>query len=241
MLNIRFGYVVARSAFFSFRAIPWANHMNRNKDRYDEEQRYRFALRIMNRMKKASRTRTKVYGKENIPQDETCIFYSNHQGKYDALGILLELDKPCGVLWEKKQAQKIMGRQVCSLLDGVAIDLTDMKDIVQSIARVTEQVRKGKNFLIFPEGGYTPDTHNKLQQFKNGCFSCSLKSKSTIVPVAIYDSYKAMNSNTLERVTTQVHFLPSIPYSEYGNMTKAQISNMVRDRIQEKMSVLSSI
>lgn len=241
MLNLRFISVVIKSSLYSFRALLRADYMIHNKDNYSDNERYEYARQIMNKMRRCSRTTTKAFGKENIPIDETCIFYSNHQGKYDALGILLELEKPCSVLWEKKQAKKIMGKQVCELIDGVAIDLTDIRDIVRSIANVTERVRNGRNFLIFPEGGYEADTHNTLQDFKSGCFSCSLKSKTTIVPVAIYDSYKAMNSNTFEKVTTQVHFLKPIPFCEYGHMNKNQICEMVKNRIQEKMSALESM
>ena len=241
MFNLRFKYVVATHGFYVCHIIPRANYMLKHKEKYSVGDRFEFAKKIMDHLRKRSRTETVVYGKENIPGDETCIFYSNHQGKYDALGILLQLEKPCGVLWEKKQSQRLLSKQVCRLIEGVPIDLTDIREMVRSIAKVTEDVRNGRNYLIFPEGGYEDDTHNSLQEFKQGCFSCSLKSGATIVPIAIYDSYKAMNSNTFEKVTTQVHFLKPIPYSEYAHMNKGQLADMVKDRIAGKLTTLTSI
>ena len=214
MLNLRFKYVVASSGLFVLWAVPKANKM----------------------IRKRARTTTVVTGKENIPSDGGCIFYSNHQGKYDALGILLALDKPCGMLFGKVQASRLLSRQVVGLVEGVVIDLTDPRDEVRAIRKVTEEVGKGRDFLIFPEGGYT-DNKNKLQEFHTGCFSCTLKTKKPVVPVCIYDSYKSMNSNTFERVETQVHFLKPI----YYGMKKSQLAQLVKDRIQEKLNEIEGI
>ena len=104
---------------------------------------------------------------------------------------------------------------------------------------VTKQVKSGRNFLIFPEGGYT-DNKNELQEFQAGCFSCSLQTKTPIVPVVLYDSYKSMNSNTFERVDTQVHFLKPILYSEYGELNKKEVAALVKSRIAERLDEIKS-
>lgn len=235
-LNLRFKYVVASSGFFVAHNIPKANYMIKHREKYDDEKCYRMACKIMNHMRRRSRTKTYVYGKENIPE-ENCILYSNHQGKYDALGILLGFNKPCGVLFGKKQGQRLVAKQTVGLLKGELIDLDDMKDVVRAIRNVGKKVKEGMNFLIFPEGGYN-DNKNELQDFQSGCFDCSLKSKKPILPVVIYDSYKSMNSNSFKKVTTQVHFLKPIPFEEYGNLNKAEIAELVKKRISEKMAVI---
>lgn len=234
MLNLRFKWVVLSSLFYVIYAVPKAEHMLRHRDKYTDRQRYDFAREIVDHMRKRARTVTKVYGLENVPKEKGYIMYSNHQGKYDALGILLSLEEPCGVLWEKKQASRFLSRQVCSLINGVAIDLSDMRAKVRAIKEVSERVKAGQNFLIFPEGGYA-DNHNELQNFFSGCFACSQAGKGAIVPVAIYDSYKSMNSDTFEKVTTQVHFLPPIYYPEYQGMKKPEICELVKSRIAAKL------
>ena len=225
-------------------SVPIANYMIKHPEKYSEEKRYKWALMIINSMRRRSFTKTKVYGKENIPNKENqsggTIFYANHQGKYDALGILLAMEKPCSVLWGKISAEKFVARQVCQLVDGVVIDLDDMKDKVTSILKVIEKVKTGKNMLIFPEGGYEEDTHNNLQEFKAGCFSCSLKTKTPIVPIAIYDSYKAMNGNSFWPATTEIHFLEPIYYEEYGELKKNELAELVKSRIQEKMDEIKN-
>ena len=166
--------------------------------------------------------------------------YSNHQGKYDALGILLSLEQKCGVLWEKKQASRLLSRQICGLIEAVQIDLGNTKEKLRAILKVTKRVQDGKNMLVFPEGGYG-DNKNDLQEFHSGCFHCALHSKVPVVPVVIYDSYKAMNSNTFEPVTTQVHFLPAIFPSEYEGMTKRQLCDLVKERISKKMMAIKEL
>ena len=234
MLNLRFKWVVAINGLYALITVPIANHVIDHKEKYSAARRFKLACRMINHMRRCSRTATRVYGVENIPKEKGIIFYSNHQGKYDPLGILLALKRPCGVLWEKKQANRLLSKQVCRLLEGVDIDLTDPREKVRSIHKVTEVVKDGRDFLIFPEGGYT-NNHNELQQLQSGCFSCSLRSEGPIVPVVIYDSYKAMNSNTFEKVITQVHFLKAIFFEEYGNLTKQQLADLVKSRIAEKL------
>jgi len=230
---------VASNGLYALITVPVANYVIGHKEKYSAMQRFKLAYRMINHMRRCSRTATRVYGVENIPREKGSIFYSNHQGKYDALGILLALKRPCGVLWEKKQANRLLSKQVCRLLEGVDIDLTDPRDKVRSIHKVTEAVKGGRDFLIFPEGGYT-NNHNELQQFQSGCFSCSLRSRGPVVPVVIYDSYRAMNSNTFEKVITQVHFLKAILFEEYGSLTKQQVAELVKSRIAERLEEIKA-
>lgn len=238
MKNFRFKFVIAVNFFYILRTIPKINRMLKS-DKYTDQEYFDYAYKIINRVRKKARTRTDTFGLENVPKEDGYILYSNHQGKYDALGILLSLEgRPCSVLWEKKQATRLLSRQIVGLIRAIPIDLTDMKEKVRAISEVTKEVSEGRSFLIFPEGGYK-DNHNNLQEFQHGCFSVALKSKAPIVPVAIYDSYKSLNSNTLERVVTQVHFLKPIYKEEYEGLSKQELSELVKARIAEKLNEIA--
>ena len=217
MKNLRFKFVVATSPLFVATHIPRANYMIKHKEKYTEQQRYDFAMKI--------------------EKDGGYIMYANHQGKYDALGIMLAHPKPCAMLWEEKSADRLVARQVCGLVEGTTISFEDPKQQIGALKTIAERVKDGKPYLIFPEGGYT-DNKNELQEFKSGCFSCSLKSKTPMVPVVIYDSWRSMDTNTFEKVRTQVYFLPPIPYEEYGKLRKHDVCELVKKRIQEKLDEL---
>ena len=49
-----------------------------------------------------------------------------------------------------------------------------------------------------------------------------------------------MNSNTFEKVDTQVHFLKPILYSEYGNLKKKEIAELVKSRIDERLKEIKA-
>lgn len=221
------------------RQVPIANNMIANKGCYSVAERFAYAKEIIEGLKRRSRTMTMVFGKENLPKDSNYIMYSNHQGKYDALGILYALDEPSSVLFGKVQAERLLSRQVCGLLDAVVIDRTDVKDVVRSMREITELVKNNRNILIFPEGGYT-DNKNELQDFQTGCFACSIKSERPIVPVVLFDSWKSMNSNSFKRVVTQVHFLPPIPFEEFRDMKKREVAELVKNRIATKLEEIKA-
>lgn len=239
MKNKRFVVAVARQILVLLFVCPIADEMIKHRKKVGENRCYKLAYSIVDKLRRDSNTKTAVYGSENIPEKDGFVVYSNHQGKYDALGIVLAIKRPIGVLWAKKSANHPLAREVCGLLGGVIIDLDDIKDKMTAIMTVTEEVKDGRNFLIFPEGGYT-DNKNTMQEFNHGCFHCSLRSRTPIVPVCIYDSYKAMNSETFEKVVTQVHFLQPIPYEEYAGMKKAEVGELVYQRISEKLEELNA-
>ncbi len=234
MKDFRFFFVAATGAPFSLYAIPKANYMIKHRDRYGRARCMKFAVRIIDHMRRRSRTVTEVYGRENLPIEGGFALYSNHQGKYDALGILLAVKRPCSVLWEAKRADRLLARQIAGLIEAVTIDLSDLRDKARAIQAVTKEVREGRNYLIFPEGGYCGN-QNRLQEFQGGCFSISQRSKTPMVPVAIYDSYKAMNGNSLKRARTQIHFLPPVPYEEYKDLSKKELALLVKERIAQKL------
>lgn len=239
MKQLRFKYTVATSLLFALVNIRKAHKMMKNTEKYSEEDRYALALKMMNHMRKRSRTETDVFGEENLIEDGGYILYSNHQGKYDALGILLCHKKPCRVLWERHAANRFLARECNELLGGQTIELDDVRDSVRVLRTIAEEVKQGKRYLIFPEGRYDGNK-NELLDFKTGCFYCSLNSRAPIIPVAIYDSYKAMDTNNFKKVKTEVHYLKPIFFEEYGKMTKAEIAELVKSRIRDKLAAIKA-
>ena len=99
------------------------------------------------------------------------------------------------------------------------------------IADVSEEVKKGRNYVIFAEGTRSRNG-NEVQEFKGGSFKAATKAKCPIVPVALIDSFKPFDTNTISSVTVQVHFLKPVCYEEYKNMKTKEIAKLVQERIQ---------
>lgn len=60
-----------------------------------------------------------------------------------------------------------------------------------------------------------------------------MKAQCPIVPVALIDSYKPFDVNSIEKIKVQVHFLEPICYEEYKDMKSVEIAKEVKIRIEK--------
>ena len=139
-------------------------------------------------------------------------------------------EDPCSVVIDDAKSHGMLVKQFIDLIQGKRLVKDDLRQSAAIIKELAEETKKGRRFIIFPEGGYYKN-HNAVGEFKPGCFKSAVRAKAPIVPVALIDSYRAFEEWTLKPVVTQVHFLKAIPYDEYKNMSTAEIANVVRDRI----------
>lgn len=210
--------------------IPKMAYRARHTERYSEESRYAYARLAIRRMMRAGRISTKRYGTENLPKEGGYLLCPNHQGKYDALGIMISHDRPCSVVIDDARSHGLLVKQFIDLVQGKRLKKNDVRQSMKIIRELAEDTKKGRRFIIFPEGGYFHN-HNTVGEFKPGCFKSAVKAKAPIVPVALIDSYRVFEEWSLRKVETQVHFLQAIPYEEYQGMNTAEIANLVRERI----------
>lgn len=233
---IKFIYVILMNLFRAPYIIPKMRREADHPERYSEEKRYHLARHVIRLMKLSGGIRTKVFGVENLPEEGGYMMYPNHQGKYDALGIIYTHPKPCSFIMDKAKSNTILVREFLDLLQGKRLDKKDVRQALTVINEVSEEVKKGRRYILFPEGGYEFNNCNKVCDFKAGSFKIALKTKAPIVPVALIDSYKVFNSFTLGPVTTQVHYLKPILFEEYGQLKTPEIAGMVKRQIEEKIT-----
>lgn len=200
-------------------------------DRYSEKERYELLQYIDNRAIRGGNIKIEAYGLENIPKENGFMFFPNHQGLYDVLAILDVCPKPFSVVAKKEIANIQFLKQVFACMKAYMIDRDDIKQSLQVIINVTNEVKKGRNYLIFPEGTRSKNG-NELLEFKGGSFKAATKAKCPIIPVALIDSFKPFDTNTTSQVTVQVHFLKPLYYEDYKDMNTKEIAALVRERIQ---------
>lgn len=237
---LRLFYVIFISLPFVVYYMIKVIYYIRHDGKYTEEERYRLAKKLIRIMMHNGRIHTISYGQDKLPKENGYVMFPNHQGKYDALGIISAHERPCTVVVDDKVSHALITSQFIDLLKGVRLDKTDMRKQVKSIRGIAEEVKKGRNYIIFPEGGYEHNG-NSLQEFLAGAFKCAQMSRSPIVPVAIYDSYKVFSMNSIRKVRTQVSFLDPIFFEEYKGMNTVSIAQLVKQRIEEEMKKLSAL
>lgn len=232
---LKFIYVILMNLFRAPYVISKMKKESEHPEKYSEEERYELARYVVRLMKVTGAIHTKVFGTENLPDEGGYMMYPNHQGKYDALGIIHTHKKPCSLVMDKAKSNIILVKEFVDLLQGKRLDKNDVRQALTIINEVSEEVKHGKRYILFPEGGYDYHNRNNVCGFKAGSFKIALKSKAPIIPVALIDTYKVFNGFSLGSVTTQTHYLKPIYYEEYGSLKTQEIADLVKERIQERI------
>lgn len=207
-----------------------AEHMLKHANRYSEEERYALDIKVINILKRTGGIKTRVVGQYNLPREGGYVMFANHQGKYDALGIMYGHIKPCSVVMDEKKSHVPIVKQFLDMVDGKRLEKDNVKQAMKVIYEIADEVKKGRKFIIFPSGGYA-NGGNRVEPFKAGSFKAAIRARAPIVPVAIIDSYKAFECNTIGKVKTQVHFLKPLMYEEYKDMKAVDIAKQVEQMI----------
>jgi 1-acyl-sn-glycerol-3-phosphate acyltransferase len=134
-----------------------------------------------------------VTGRENIDPDKNYIIASNHEGNADipimiwALPLQFKFAAKRSLFripifgWAMSQARYVpIDRGI-----GSAAAREGMK-------RLTQKAQEGFSILMFPEGTRTRD--GKIRPFKSGTFRLALETKTEILPVAIFGSYRGQSA-----------------------------------------------
>ena len=211
-----------------FRLCYHANHT----EKYTEEEQYKMLRFITLRANKGGNVHIDVHGKENIPTENGFMFFPNHQGLYDVLAIIEASPRPFSVVAKKEIGNIPFLKQVFACMKAYLMDREDVRQSMEIIINVTKEVKNGRNYLIFAEGTRSKNGNN-IQTFKGGSFKAATKANCPIVPVALIDSFKPFDTNTISPVTVQVHFLEPICYEEYKDMKTTEIAEIVEERIQK--------
>lgn len=201
-------------------------------EKYTEDDMYAFLQWIDLRANRGGNVYIDAHGQENIPDRDGFMFFPNHQGLYDVLAIIEASPRPFSVVAKKEVAKIPFLKQVFACMKAYMIDRGDIRQSMQVIINVAKEVKKGRNYLIFAEGTRSK-AGNHTGSFKGGSFKAATKAQCPIVPVALIDSFKPFDTNTIKPVTVQVHFLKPLQYEEYKEMKTTEIAALVQKRIQD--------
>ena len=107
--------------------IPKMEYYAKHPEKYSEKFRYEYdkhAIRLMNHR---GRIYTEACGVENLPGEGGYVMFANHQGKYDALGIMLTHEKPCSIVMDDARSHMPLVKQFIDLVGGKRMKLNDLR------------------------------------------------------------------------------------------------------------------
>lgn len=213
-----------------FKLCRYAKH----PEQYEELEMYRHIQYIMDHAVKGGNVDMQVTGQENIPKEGGFMLYANHQGMFDVLAVAATCDRPLGAVLKKELYNIPFIHQVARCTQSYAMDREDVRQSLTVIQQVTEQVKNGRSYLIFPEGTRSR-LGNEMLPFHGGSFRCATKSRCPIVPIALIDCFKVLDQAGSKPVSMEIHYLKPIAYEEYALMKAAEVAELVRSRIQAKI------
>lgn len=212
-----------------YKLITWAKN-----DKHSLEEKYALLQEICIQANRAGRVKVQVTGLEHIPETSGFLFTPNHQGFFDMLTLIATCPQPLSAVLKQEAKNWPLVKQVRLLLNCITLDRTSPKDALRVITEMSERIKAGENFVIFPEGTRSRNG-NAMNEFKAGTFKSAFMAKCTIVPVALIDCFQPFDRKGIQPVTVQIHYLKPIPYEEYQGMRTKELAQLVQQRIQDAM------
>ena len=210
------------------------------KDESPFEDKYKYCVKVMKRINKLGNIYVQKFGEENLTHDGT-LYISNHQGRYDGIGIFTTMeDYPMSLLAIKSRINFPMYREMFAMLNGIVVDPNNMRNQIKLMKEMGDRLAKGESFLVFIEGKYG-DNGNSLQEFKTGVLHPAYQSHCPITPIVLYDSYKVFSVSSLKKIYPEVHYLKQITYEEYKDLSKKELADLIKMRMQEKIDELDTM
>lgn len=203
---------------------------------YEELDKWRHIQYVMRKLHKKSKVELIVHYWENRPTTNGCMIYANHQGLYDPIAIAATSCIPFGAVCKEELRKVPIIKDIITATKSFCIDRSSIKQSLKIFNSVADEVKNGRNYVIFPEGTRSKDG-NTMGEFHAAAFKCALKSKCDIYPVALVDSYKAFDQKGSGKVTVHINYLPCIKYSEYKDMNSTALSELVKSRIQATLDI----
>ena len=205
----------------------------KNPDNYPEQERWDHIRHILELAVQSGNVDLTVTGVEHIPAPgQGFMMYANHQGMFDVVALAATCPTPLGAVLKKELQGIPFVQQIIDCTKSYPMDRADVRQSLTVIQSVTEEVKNGRNYLIFPEGTRSKKG-NVMGDFHGGSFRCAIKAKCPILPVAFVDSFKVLDQKGSGHISVQIHYLPLIPYEAFAGMKATEVATMVKERIEE--------
>ena len=211
--------------------LPKLWHYARHTDEYPELEKWLHIHKIMGFAVKGGNIDLQVYGRESLPEQDGFVLYGNHQGLFDVVALAADWDRPLAAVLKKELAEVPLLKQIRECTHSFAMDREDARQSLTVIRAVTEEVQKGRIFLISPEGTRSGNG-NVMGEFHGGSFRAAMKARCPIVPLCFIDSFKVLDQKGSKPVSVQMHYLKPIPYEEYKDLKTVELAALVKSRIQ---------
>ena len=199
---------------------------------------YKYVNDWANHILKVIGVNVNIKGIENIPEGN-CLIVSNHQGNADFLILMAKLNKQMGFIAKKEILKLHIVGTWMKAMHCVFIDREDIRESLKAINKGIDNLEAGYSMTIFPEG--TRSKSHKLGEFKKGSMKLATKTNVPLVPIVLDNTFKVFEEGKgkLSPANVTMSILKPINVSELTKEEKMNLAEIVREKIEAELSILS--
>lgn len=176
--------------------------------------------------------RLKIVGEKNVPRKGPVIIAPNHQSFLDggivAAGLSSKILKNSYFFATEEHVKHPVVKSLAKRNNVIVMEKSNLKN---SILKLSEVLKKGKNVIIFPEGSRSYD--GEMVPFKKTFAILSKELNVPVVPVCIRGAYDVLprGSRWIKSKKIEVEYLP--PLMPEDGDTYDSVSDKVKESIQK--------
>ena len=168
--------------------------------------------------------RVEVTGLERLDPAQAYIFTPNHQSMIEVPLFVTYLGRNPAYLAKKEVFKYPIFGYGIGLMGVVPVDRSNSPAAVESARLATKNLRRGKSYVVYPEGTRSPD--GRMLPFKKGAFMMALDAGVPVVPVTISGGTQIMPKAQVKVHPSTVRITVHEPLSTKG-YSKQNISELM--------------
>lgn len=177
------------------------------------------------------RVRVEVTGLELLDPNQTYIFTPNHQSLIEVPLWVAYLERNLAYLGKKEVFKYPIFGYGIRLVGVVPVDRSNSPAAVESAKLATENIRRGKSYVVYPEG--TRSSDGGLLPFKKGAFMMAIDAGVPVVPITISGATRIMPKAQIKIFPSTVRVTIHEPISTagYSKVNIAELMDKTRETI----------
>lgn len=179
--------------------------------------------------------KVKVFGKENLKENESYVFISNHRSYLDTAVLYCHSGKRMGLVGKKELLKIPIFGYGMGIANIIAIDRTNAAKAKESMRKARKVMDDGYSFGVFAEG--TRGYENELLPFKKGAFHLALQTGAPIIPIAIRNTDWMMGKKkgVAYKGTIEAVLIPPIETKDLTEKDLPELMKKVRGMIAKEL------
>jgi len=185
----------------------------------------------------AAGVKVTIHGRENIPDDQSFVFTSNHVSLFDIPSLVASLPRSYFVAKSELFKIPVFGPGIRAV-GTIPIERANQKSAFGSYDVAADRIRNGNSVVVFPEG--TRGLAYNIRPFKKGPFVLAIQAGVPVVPCLVHGTIEVLPKKSLKlnpgRVN--VHLLEPVPTEGLTYDDRGTLAAKVNERMARAMNEL---